>query len=236
MNADELTGQTRTHIAEVADPTCALHIHAVAPFLRLRAAAREAGFDVVPVSGFRDFARQLSIWNGKFSGEKPVYDSLGRALDAAGMSPAERVAAILQWSALPGASRHHWGTDVDLIDAKAVAPGYRVQLTAAEFAPAGPSTGAGGTTPGGPFAPLAQWLDIHAARFGFFRPFRGVLSGVRPEPWHFSFAPVAESARRGLSAAVLRDALMGAPVAGKEHVLARIDELHARYVAAIDWP
>jgi hypothetical protein len=23
---------------------------------------------------------------------------------------------------------------------------------------------------------------------------------------------------------------------GKEHVLSRLDELHARYVAAIDWP
>ena len=39
------------------------------------------------------------------------------------LSPAERIEAILRWSALPGASRHHWGTDLDLIDAHAIQPG-----------------------------------------------------------------------------------------------------------------
>ena len=58
---------------------------------------------------------------------------------------------------------------------------YADKLTREEFAP------------GGPFAPLAAWLDIHAPRFGFFRPYQGVRSGVQPEPWHFSFAPIAEN-------------------------------------------
>jgi hypothetical protein len=62
------------------------------------------------------------------------------------------------------------------------------------------------------------------------------LSGVQAEPWHFSFAPVAESARRALNASVLRAALAAAPLMGKEHVMARLDELHAHYVSAIDWP
>ena len=224
MTPVELTGRARTHIVELADPPCALHAHAAAPFLNLRRAASEAGFDLVPVSGFRDFARQLAIWNAKFDGAAPLFDAGGRALDAAQLSPQERVAAILQWSALPGASRHHWGTDLDLIDRGAVAPGYRVQLTPAEYAAPGP------------FAPLAGWLEANAPRFGFFRPFRGVLSGVRPEPWHFSFAPVAERARRDLSPAVLRAALHEARLAGGECVLERLDELHARYVASIDWP
>jgi LAS superfamily LD-carboxypeptidase LdcB len=130
----------------------------------------------------------------------------------------------LLWSALPGASRHHWGTDVDLIDRRAIPPDYRVELTREEFAPAGP------------FAPLAAWLETNAARYGFFRPFRGVLSGVQPEPWHFSFAPVAENARRALTPAVLQKAIAAVPLLGKEEVFARLDELHARYVGAIDWP
>jgi len=224
VNPQELTGQTRSHVVSVADPPCTLHVHAVAPFMHLRRAAQSEGFDLRPVSGFRDFDRQLAIWNGKFSGERPLNDAAGRTVDALQLSPPERVAAILRWSALPGASRHHWGTDVDLIDANAVVAGARVELTADEYADSGP------------FAPLAAWLDIHAARFGFFRPYRGVLSGVLAEPWHFSFAPVAEAARRALSPSVLRAALAAAPLEGKEHVLGRLDELHARYVAAIDWP
>jgi LAS superfamily LD-carboxypeptidase LdcB len=153
-----------------------------------------------------------------------MLDAAGLPLDASALTPFERIEAILLWSALPGASRHHWGTDIDLIDRNATPPGYRVQLTPEEFAPAGP------------YGPLAEWLEVNAARFGFFRPFRGVLSGVRPEPWHFSFAPVAENARRCLTSAVLHKAIAAAPLLGKEQVLERLDELHARYVAAIDWP
>jgi LAS superfamily LD-carboxypeptidase LdcB len=196
----------------------------VAPFLNLRSAALAEGFDLVPQSSFRDFSRQLNIWNGKFSGARSVVDASGQPIDVAGLSFPDRIEAILLWSALPGASRHHWGTDIDLIDGHATPPGYRVQLTPQEFAP------------GGPYAALAEWLEAHAARFGFFRPFRGVRSGVQPEPWHFSFAPVAENARRALSSAVLHKAIAAAPLLGKEQVLARLDELHARYVANIDWP
>ena len=224
MNPGELTGQARTHIAAVADPECLLHTEAVAPFLNLRRAARADGIDLTPLSSFRDFARQLAIWNGKFSGERPMYDALGVKLNAAALTPWERIEAILLWSALPGASRHHWGTDVDLVDGKATGAGYQIKLTREEFAA------------GGPFAALDRWLDMHAPRFGFFRPFQGVRSGVQPEPWHFSFAPIAEKARRRLSPDVLRAAIAAAPLLGKDVVLGHLDELHARYVATIDLP
>lgn len=224
MTALELTGRARGHIADLADPPCALHRDVATPFLNMRHAASADGFDLAVASGFRDFQRQLSIWNGKFAGRAPLYDAAGAPLAAAELPPDECVAAILHWSALPGASRHHWGTDLDLIDRGAVPEGYRVQLTAAEY-----------TAPG-PFAPLAAWLNANGARFGFFRPYRGILSGVRPEPWHYSFAPIAEAARRRLTVGSLREALEGAELLGKEHVLAHLEELHERYVASIDWP
>ncbi len=224
MNDAELTGRARTHIVDVTLPPCALHAHVAAPFQNLRRAALANGIDLVAVSSFRDFSRQLTIWNGKFSGARPILDADGRAIDADALSPRERIDAILRWSALPGASRHHWGTDVDLIDARAVAPGYSPKLTQEEFAPAGP------------FGALAVWLQRHAARFGFFRPFRGQRSGVAPEPWHFSFAPLAEFARRELTLEVLRTALADTPLLGKDEVLERLDELHARYVDSIDLP
>jgi LAS superfamily LD-carboxypeptidase LdcB len=224
VNDGELTGQIRTHIVEICEPPCALHTHVAAPFMNLRRAAFADGLDLTPVSSFRDFSRQLIIWNGKFSGERPMFDAAHQPIDVTELSPAQRIEAILLWSALPGASRHHWGTDVDLIDARATEPGYRPQLTPEEFAP------------GGPYAALSGWLEANAARFGFFRPFRGVLSGVQPEPWHFSFAPVAENARRALTPAVLHKAIAAAPLLGKTEVLDRLEEMHARYVAAIDWP
>jgi LAS superfamily LD-carboxypeptidase LdcB len=220
----ELTGRARTHIVDVSDPPCALHQHVATPFLNLRRAAAAAGIDLVPASSYRDFARQLAIWNAKYDGAAPLNDPSGRPLDGGLLPPPERIRAILHWSALPGASRHHWGTDLDLIDRNAVAPGYRVRLAHEEYSPPGP------------FAPLAAWLETNAARFGFFRPFRGVLSGVQPEPWHFSFAPLAEPARKALTCGVLREAIDPAPLKGKEYVLKRLEEIHARYAASIDWP
>jgi LAS superfamily LD-carboxypeptidase LdcB len=224
VNPAELTGQTRTHIAQVSAPECLLHSQVVKPFLNLRRAARADGIDLVPLSSFRDFSRQMAIWNGKFSGEKPMYDASGLRLDAEALAPRERITAILLWSALPGASRHHWGTDLDLIDGNAAASEYPDKLTRATFAA------------DGPFAPLALWLENHAPRFGFFRPFQGVRSGVQAEPWHFSFAPLAEEARRNLSPKVLHAAISGAPLLGKDLILEQLDELHERYVASIDLP
>ncbi len=224
MTPLELTGQIRTHLVDATDAGGALHARAAPAFIQLRRAAGAAGFDLVPVSGFRDFERQLDIWNGKFKGERPLFDRRGHLLAALELSPAERVEAILGWSALPGASRHHWGTDLDLIDRKAVPAGYRVMLTAEEYAD------------GGPFGRLVRWLEREAPRFGFFRPFRGIRSGAAAEPWHYSFAPVAEAARRALTPAVLATALAGAPLEGRDEVLPRLKELHRRYVARIDWP
>lgn len=222
MNSAELTGRARTHIVEQPEFGCALHKNVVVPFTAMRRAALADGFDLVPASGFRDFTRQMLIWNEKYAGERPVYDAAGARLDVTTMSAAARVEAILLWSAIPGASRHHWGTDLDLFDRGAAAAGHTPRLTPDEYAD------------GGPFAGLGVWLERHAARYGFFRPYRGGVSAVHSEPWHYSFAPLADGALRDLSAGVLREAISLAPLAGKPQVLARLDDLHARYVARID--
>jgi LAS superfamily LD-carboxypeptidase LdcB len=216
LNALELTGRVRTHLVEVPGQGCQVHLHVATPFLQLRRAATKAGFELVAVSAFRDFERQLAIWNAKY--DKPA------AAGVAALAPNERIDAILQWSALPGASRHHWGTDMDLIDRAAMPSGYRVRLVSEEYAP------------GGPFAAAAEWLEAHAARFGFFRPYRGICSGVQAEPWHFSFAPAAEQARKNLSVGLLREVIGQSGISGKDAVLARLEEIVGRYVNSIDLP
>ncbi len=224
MRPSELTGRSRAHVRELADPPCVLHEHVVAPFLALRRSAATAGLDVAVASGFRDFDRQLVLWNDKYRGARPVYDATGRQVDVTTLDPAARVDAILTWSALPGASRHHWGTELDLYDRGALPAGRQLRLEPQEYAA------------GGPFHALSVWLEANAARFGFFRPYRGLRSAVAPEPWHWSFAPIAIEAQRALSTEVLGEALAAAPLAGREIVLARIGDLHARYVRATDGP
>src|SRR5688500_5890723 len=134
MNELELTGRARTHIVEMQQPACLLHYEVVASFLAMRDAAASAGIDLVARSSFRDFDTQLLIWNRKWQGERPIFDRHGRALERAKLADAEVVDAILHWSAVPGGSRHHWGSDVDVIDMAAVPAGYSVQLIPEEYA------------------------------------------------------------------------------------------------------
>ena len=222
FSLDQLTGRARDHLSELTDPPGALHNEVIVPFLAMRAAAAADGIDLVAFSTFRDFDRQLTIWNGKFRGERPMQDRAGRALDPLSLAPEDRVSAILWWSALPGASRHHWGTDFDVVDRRAKPPGYQLQVVPSEY------------QAGGPFHRLTLWLDEHMHAFGFFRPYSTDRGGVSPEPWHLSYAPVASRALSGFSPAKLRTVLEGCEIEGKEAVLATLDRNFATYVVNVD--
>ena len=114
-----LTGKAEHHLCTSADAVslgARVHREVVEPFRSLKREARTAGFDLQILSGYRSFEQQLSIWNRKASGKLAVLDSDAVALDVEALSKRELVFAILRWSALPGASRHHWGTDLDVYD------------------------------------------------------------------------------------------------------------------------
>lgn len=224
MNELELTGRTRSHIIALDSPRCALHFGAITSFLAMRDAAAREGIDLVAASGFRDFDRQLAIWNGKWCGERPLLDRAGKPIDPGSLDDGARVDAILYWSALPGGSRHHWGSDVDVIDAAAVPEGYRVELVPEEYAR------------GGVFERITPWLDANMARFGFYRPYGLARGGAGAEPWHLSYWPVAQEALESLTLPVLRRAIADSGILGRESVLERLPEIYTRFILAVDPP
>jgi len=222
LNPLELTGRAATHVRDVPALKCRLHEAAVAAAFDLCESAAAVGIDLAVISSFRDFDRQVGIWNAKFRGERPLLDRQGVPLEVATLDESERIDAILLWSALPGASRHHWGTDMDVIDRAAVLPGYRPELTIAEF------------TGNGPFVRLNRWLAANLASHGFFRPYTTDRGGVHPEPWHLSYAPVATRALESLSVEVLADALEQSELLGLDLVMKRLPDIHRKYVMTID--
>ena len=224
MNELELTGRARTHVVELDHPRCVLHVEAVTSFLAMRDAAAAAGIDLVAVSSFRDFDRQVLLWNRKWRGERPLADRSGQPIDPATLDDGEKLNAILCWSAIPGGSRHHWGTDVDVIDAASMPPGYQVQLVPAEYAA------------DGVFGRLSGWLDANMARFGFHRPYASSACGAGVEPWHLSYWPVSSAALEALTLPVLRGAVAASDMLGKAQVLERLPEIYTRFVLAVDGP
>lgn len=153
-------------------------------WIQLQAQAKLQGFNMRIESGHRPFAKQLSIWNRKARGELPLLDPNGNRVERSTLSDEQCLEMILNWSALPGTSRHHWGTDLDVIDTQAISENYEVQLTPEE------------TEGNGPFAPLHHWLDriiTNDQAFGFCRVFTPHRGLVRPERWHLSYIPAAIS-------------------------------------------
>lgn len=224
LNELELTGRARTHVVQRDDLKAALQKDTLESFMGMKEAAAREGMIIEIVSSFRDFAAQQRIWDMKFRGERPLYDGHGKVRDHASLTGAELIDAIACWSAVPGGSRHHWGTEIDVIDRASVPERYRVRLLPEE------------TGPGGAFFRLHQWLDANMARYGFFRPYRTFRGGVFPEPWHLSFAPESTRALAALTEDVLEEAVRTSDILGKEFVVERIGEFYHRYVANVDPP
>jgi len=196
-----------------------LHREVVAPWCRLVDAARTAGFELMIASGYRNYQRQLQIWNEKAAGTRPVLDDRGQPLDLSGCSDWEKVQAILRWSALPGASRHHWGTDIDVYDRLALPQDYQLQLTAEEA--------------DGLFGALHQWLDERIATDaaqGFFRPYSEDRGGVAPERWHLSYAPLALRYQRQLQPDALWRALDSPTLALRATIAAHWQAIFERFI------
>ncbi len=196
-----------------------IHRDLIKEIAALKQSAKKAGFDLRIASGYRGFDQQLKIWNEKANGLRPVLDENEAPFDIAALSKKELMFAILRWSALPGASRHHWGTDFDIYDASSIDEKYRVQLTVSE------------TINDGPFVRFYQWLTQELKNNQvFLRPYENDLGGVAPEPWHLSCSAVAKVFQDHLTLDLLKKNIEKSDMALKSEVLAHLDEVFERFV------
>lgn len=225
MNELELTGKVRTHITQIENPRFAAQSEVVEAFFQLQKAALKEGVDIQPFSSFRNYKTQVRIWNKKFSGQKPLYDIQGKEQDYKSLSENEIIDAILGWSALPGASRHHWGTEIDVIDSAAVPKDYRVKLLPEE------------TQNGGVFAKLHDWLNKNMHHYGFFRPYQEYQKGrMFPEPWHLSYAPLSHQIMKLFTYEIAEKTIQESDILGKELVLNRLEEIYQNHILIDDTP
>ncbi|MEY4475834.1 MAG: hypothetical protein RL248_1601 [Pseudomonadota bacterium] len=212
-----LTGRSTEHLM-VLNGNHRLQPQAVDAFQAMQQAAKRAGFDLQPASTFRDFDRQLAIWNGKFRGERPVLDQDSQPIDICQLDTPARCEAILRWSALPGASRHHWGSDLDIYDPSLLPGDAKLQLEPWEY------------DAGGYFYSLNQWISANMAEFGFYRPFTEDHGGIAAEPWHLSYRPLAKAAEHLLTPEILLQAWQSRDVAGSEWLSSHLPMIFSRFI------
>ncbi len=191
----------------------------VLPFYnKLKESLSVSGFELRLESGYRPFERQLSIWNRKASGELRLLDADGNPMERP-TDEEQLMFAILTWSALPGASRHHLGSDLDVVDGNACPEGYEVQLTPAEC--------------NGMFAPfhkkLTELMDAGEA-FGFSRVFVPGRGNIQPEQWHIAHLPTSRKRLENFSLAELRSIYERTDIACKSALLDNLDRLADDYI------
>ena len=121
--------------------------------------AAQHGFTLIPCSAFRSFAAQAAIVTAKFLGQRPILDKDEQPLNPIPTDPLARLQAITLFSAMPGFSRHHFGSDFDIYAPNLLPPGQALQLTYHEY------------LPGSYFYELGLYLQENLARFGFANPY-----------------------------------------------------------------
>jgi LAS superfamily LD-carboxypeptidase LdcB len=104
---DQLIGKDESDI--VGDSyTTKMHREAAIAFQKMKLEAAKVNIDIELVSAYRSFQRQKEIYEGKY-----------KRYTSQGLTPIDAINKIIEYSTIPGTSRHHWGTDIDIIDRNA---------------------------------------------------------------------------------------------------------------------
>ncbi len=139
-------------------------------FLNMAKTAQKDGINLKIASATRNFDYQRDLWNNKWSGFTLVN---GKKLNINVLDDLERFKKILEYSSVPGTSRHHWGSDIDF---NASTPEYFKTAQGEEE---------------------YEWLIKNAPLFGFCQPYtlKGTSrpTGYNEEKWHWSYLPLAKT-------------------------------------------
>ena len=138
-------------------------------FLDMKKKALEDGINIQIVSSYRDFYHQKRIWTRKYN-----------SFTENGLKPTDAINKIIEYSTIPGTSRHHWGTDIDIIDGKPRQP--KNVLNEEHF------------HGNGPYCKLKEWMEEYSESFGYYLVYNNNANrkGFKYEPWHYSYKPLSK--------------------------------------------
>ena len=172
-----------------------IHPEVYDPLIDMIKAAQKDNIKLSVVSAFRSYQRQKQIWENKW-GNRPN-DDIHHAKN------------ILKWSAFPGTSRHHWGTDVDF---NSVETAYWKSKEGEK---------------------VHKWLQNNAPKYGFCQTYDdGRQYGYNSEPWHWSYMPVADRYLAQISNPAVLEVVLNQGVKGSKAVRQSGDLIN--YVTSIN--
>ncbi|MBA5629691.1 M15 family metallopeptidase [Moheibacter lacus] len=174
-------------------------------FNMMRIAAKESGFNIHVISSYRSYTHQNGIWERKYKNYRNQ-----------GLSHEKTIAKIIEYSTIPGTSRHHWGTDLDIIDATKGIPSN--PLSEVHF------------NEGGRMRKFKLWLDQNTENFGFYLVYTNDPNrkGFAYEPWHFTYKPIATRMLKEYKELDIKKILQGNKLMGSENFTDEFVEKYKR--------
>lgn len=141
---------------------------AAVAFYAMQVAANNDGVNLIVISAFRNFNLQKSVWENKWNGAKLMNGwDINKLID----DSLEKAKKILESTAVPGTSRHHWGTEIDL---NCVEESYWSSRKGIK---------------------TYNWLKVNAIKFGFCQTYNALdtnrFVGYEEEKWHWSYLPLS---------------------------------------------
>ena len=131
-------------------------------YKKMYEAALADGVKLILKSGHRTFVEQVCEWELRWNEPR---------MDMPFPNDVEKAKFLLQYRSMPGTTRHHWGTDIDL---------NSFELTYFQ------------TREG---QKIYEWLKENAAQYGFYQPYTAIeernFIGYQEEKWHWSYKPLA---------------------------------------------
>ena len=193
IDLDILQGKTTKHL--VGD-TVLLEKETFKAFEKMRNAAMRDGIKIKIISGHRDFERQTLIWNSKFIKFTKEFK----------LKPDEAINEIIRFSTIPGTSRHHWGTEIDIIDEDF--KNENNPLISEKY------------ESGGIFYKLKKWMDLNSEKFGFYLTYTNdeERKGFEYEPWHYSYKPISKNLLEDLKKNNISKLISDLEIMGKEYL------------------
>lgn len=143
------------------------NIYLLAPvyeaYIKMYNAAKNDGVKLIITSGHRTYVEQVCEWELRWNNPQ-TEDTFETTVDKAKY--------LLQYRSMPGTSRHHWGTDIDLNS-------FRLSYFETQEG-----------------KKVYSWLQENAHLYGFYQPYT-VRDETRPvgyneEKWHWSYRPIAQ--------------------------------------------
>ena len=202
INTEILIGMDDSRI--VSD-TILLEKETYSAFIKMKDAAEKDGIIIKLVSGFRDFYRQQMIWNNKYK----------KFTNEFSLDGPTAIKEIIRFSTIPGTSRHHWGTEIDIIDKNF--ENEKDLLISKKY------------EEGGIFNSLKKWMDKNSKRFGFYIVYDDDSNrpGFEYEPWHYTYKPISDLYQREFLKLNLKSIISKTKVEGKEFIN---DEFIKKYI------